>query len=787
MRSGGFCRRAVALAGVIAIAVATAGTAHPSLPSLVTPIQAARAAQDGAVRINAGGDAYTDGDGHVWAADTWYTGGERATRYARMRVRGTQDPALYQSQRWGAFSYAIPVPAGDYRVTLKFAETYWRHPGSRVFDVRIDDHLVLSHFDIMAGAPARTAIDRSFSAHVTGDTLIIQFTPIRDEAAIAAIAVEPEAPDAQEPLPSAIGTATPSETAAPSATATATQPPTYTATNTATPIASPTATRTATPSATPTSTNTPPPPTVTSTPTSIDQATAPDPGSGENPPVDSPTATATFSPTATGTPTATDSPVPTATPSPTSTATSTRTATASATPSSTATPTLPRSTPRASATATSTSTATSTRVPSAMPAPSSTPAPAPTSLPDTTVGIHLLLSFNNHIPVTNGSRPGEIPADYTWGASMNGMANVPGAAPWHEKYTPWQRENDDNQDSPAWFQTNHPDWIMYAADGTSPAGYGPYYNYQDHSDVTLDYANPAVQRYVAANWIKWLGAGYQGISIDNGITDNNTNAVGHYDLNHTWVQQYSGKEPGDAAFTAASTQALANIVAIVKAKYPRASITVNHAYNCSWDAQADYEAGLNAVSMLLDESELQIWDTNSQCAKAGGSEWLTTMREYQHIQKDLSKGFADDTNADYTVTPYMTDTNLPARADLEWRLANYLLIKYTHTYFRWGAEAQYGQPIAMQREYSAPIGSPTGDFYAAQGVYARDYTGGLALVNPDAVITHTVTLPAGYSDLYGHAAISYALPPRSGLVLVHTPPPGATGTAGATPTGTPGA
>jgi hypothetical protein len=131
----------------------------------------------------------------------------------------------------------------------------------------------------------------------------------------------------------------------------------------------------------------------------------------------------------------------------------------------------------------------------------------------------------------------------------------------------------------------------------------------------------------------------------------------------------------------------------------------------------------------------------------------------------------------YSVTAYMTDTNSQARFDLQWSLANYLLIKYNHTYFRWGGHtAQYGYPLIPQHEYQTvqAIGSPTDDFYASQQVYLRDFSNGLAVVNPDRYNSYTVTFPAGkYQDLYGNPITSVSMPAHSGLVLLAVPAPAA--------------
>src|SRR5207237_8885254 len=38
---------------------------------------------------------------------------------------GASDPALYQDERWGQFTYNLPVTNGTYTVTLDFVELYY--------------------------------------------------------------------------------------------------------------------------------------------------------------------------------------------------------------------------------------------------------------------------------------------------------------------------------------------------------------------------------------------------------------------------------------------------------------------------------------------------------------------------------------------------------------------------------------------------------------------------------------------------------------------------------------
>ncbi len=127
------------------------------------------------ILIHSGGGSYTDSSGRVWSADAGYSGGTSySTSYA---IANTSVPALYQTCRYGNFTYSFQVPNGSYNVTLKFAELSLFGAGQRVFNVAINGAAVLTNFDIYAQAGgALIALDRSFPVIVTGGTLSIQFS-----------------------------------------------------------------------------------------------------------------------------------------------------------------------------------------------------------------------------------------------------------------------------------------------------------------------------------------------------------------------------------------------------------------------------------------------------------------------------------------------------------------------------------------------------------------------------------------------------------------------------------
>ena len=143
-----------------------------------------------AVRINAGGGAYTDASGVSWSADSGFSGG--STYIGSATIAGTTVQPVYQSERWGStpFQYQFPVANGAFTVKLRFAEVYFTQPGQRVFNVLINGQTVLSNFDIIAQAgAANTAVDKQFAVNVTSGSVVIQLVPLVSNAKISGLEI----------------------------------------------------------------------------------------------------------------------------------------------------------------------------------------------------------------------------------------------------------------------------------------------------------------------------------------------------------------------------------------------------------------------------------------------------------------------------------------------------------------------------------------------------------------------------------------------------------------------
>lgn len=96
------------------------------------------------VAINSGSTSSATLDGVVYQADKYARGGS---------VNSTQDSvdggAIYQTERYGAFSYEVPVNAsGNYTVVLHFAEIYQNSAGARSFSVVVEGNTVINNLDI---------------------------------------------------------------------------------------------------------------------------------------------------------------------------------------------------------------------------------------------------------------------------------------------------------------------------------------------------------------------------------------------------------------------------------------------------------------------------------------------------------------------------------------------------------------------------------------------------------------------------------------------------------------
>lgn len=149
------------------------------------------------IRIYLRESAHTDANGQVWMPESYASGGQIAQH--QQPVAGARDQELYVAERFGHFSYAIPVDSGFHKLSLHFAEKFFGpvNPaglggvGSRLFDVHCNGVALLREFDIFKEVGANRACVKTFHGLKPNGQgkLVVAFSPIRDYASLYAIEV----------------------------------------------------------------------------------------------------------------------------------------------------------------------------------------------------------------------------------------------------------------------------------------------------------------------------------------------------------------------------------------------------------------------------------------------------------------------------------------------------------------------------------------------------------------------------------------------------------------------
>lgn len=113
--------------------------------------------------INAGASNGTRFEGVSFQADQYADGG--SINSVTDPISGVAEDALFQSERFGAFKYEVPVTgSGRYTVSLYFAETFLESAGLRSFSVALEGRTELNNIDLYSlaghdGAYSYTAED----------------------------------------------------------------------------------------------------------------------------------------------------------------------------------------------------------------------------------------------------------------------------------------------------------------------------------------------------------------------------------------------------------------------------------------------------------------------------------------------------------------------------------------------------------------------------------------------------------------------------------------------------
>lgn len=321
----------------------------------------------------------------------------------------------------------------------------------------------------------------------------------------------------------------------------------------------------------------------------------------------------------------------------------------------------------------------------------------------------------------------------------------------------------------SWWQSNHPDWILYACDANNNPTHTPAIIPGLPTNVPLDIHNPAVVDYqirqVAAPFA--YKNGYNALAIDEVAFWNSTlngAGSGYYGCgiwqNGTFVRRYNNPN-SDANWTAdtvAWVKAAHNILKndpVVSAYHLK--LIINHpAGNIS---DVNQQTILTNTDAVLNETGYSSYGNYSH----SNGLLKTTIDWTRWAQQHGTAVLTNDT--------WTSETALTA-SQREYTVASYLLSNeqasaiYTSPYGKYGVEFYL-------TEYTKNYGAPCGAYYGVSGtaVYARKFANAFVAVNSSTTSAQVVTLPSGhtYTDIEGRAVSNpLTIPANDSFVLMTT-------------------
>lgn len=320
----------------------------------------------------------------------------------------------------------------------------------------------------------------------------------------------------------------------------------------------------------------------------------------------------------------------------------------------------------------------------------------------------------------------------------------------------------------AWWQSNHPDWVLYACTSSGAPTTTPAWVPGLSTNVPLDVHNPAVVQYqvrLMANYAH--GLGYRALAIDEATFWQADEGVsGGYGCgiyqNGSFVRRYTGSSDPNWA---ADVVGWAKIAHSVLTTDPTISayhlkLIVNHPAD---QLTAKETAFLSNVDADLDETGYSSYG-NYHSGSAATFKMRTDWALYAQRH-----GVAVLMNDNWGSLPVTTPL-------LEYSLATYLMGNLQ-------AESLFASPGSgygleqWHSHYQAAIGAPCGDYYggalydsATPSLYYRRFANALVVVNGGSgSAAETASLPTGhsYTDVFGRPVSSpMSVASNDGYVLL---------------------
>jgi hypothetical protein len=359
--------------------------------------------------------------------------------------------------------------------------------------------------------------------------------------------------------------------------------------------------------------------------------------------------------------------------------------------------------------------------------------------------------------------------------SQTGVRAQLGAALNYDRFQGWKVGAANGSAHPLtldyWTHT-HPDWISYtcATDRTgrhtTPAwefGAVPSNRATAPAYLPFDITNSAARRYLVEHYVKpSIDSGYRMVFFDNFSLSNFAHRCGHYDRRGRWKRQYSGS--GDPRFAKDVIDWLRYLRDAVH-RYKDSLLAINYNPIQNGDSPTQYQRVFDLADVVWSEGGFTSWGKRRLDTTSGWTEQFEALRG---LGSRAGKGLIiNGIVAPRGSQPRVTDYSQFSSDDIDWVLANYLLVKGAHTYTA-VTTGDYGY-FRDLANYHVPIGKALEPAFSSDGVWMRTFTNGLAIVNPDGSTSRDVALPPGFVDTSGRSVTHAVVGPTSGVILLRSP------------------
>ena len=289
----------------------------------------------------------------------------------------------------------------------------------------------------------------------------------------------------------------------------------------------------------------------------------------------------------------------------------------------------------------------------------------------------------------------------------------------------------------------HPDWALHDRAGRPlyipwgcKGGACPQY--------AGDIANPAFRAWWISEASKTLSRGYLGLWVDDvntefRVSDGDSKQVPPVDVS-----------TGQPMTWDAWRGYIASFVEQIRKAFPKAEIVHNSIWFAGPEGVRDHDAAIRRQISAADNLNIERGIATDKGLTGGTGQW-SVHALFDYIDRVHAAGRS------VTLEEYTVDRN-----GLEYSLAGYFLISTGNDRIGDGVT----NPENWWKGFDVDLGAPMGQRTYHDGVFQRDFSGGIVLLGEPGLSPRSINLPETFQTIDGAKVSSVELHARQGIVLL---------------------